>query len=178
MHTLVGIFPARAVADRVFLLLKQAGISEKSINYLSPGHADTASVPTTDAEAEGMGKAVGGLVGGALGAGTGLALGSAVASVLVPGVGAVMAAGYGAAAVLGVGGVAAGATVGDAAEEALNVGVPADDIYFYRKLLKQGRSLIIVNVDSQAQADAAQNILEENGAPDVEAARRELKDAA
>ena len=178
MHTLVGIFPSRALAEGVFLRLKQTGISEESINYLTPAHPDTSSVPTTDAEAEGMGKAVGGLVGGAVGAGAGLALGSAVASLLVPGVGAVMAVGYGAAAVLGLGGVAAGAKVGDSSEQALNLGVPADDVYFYRKLLKQGRSLIVVNVDSQEQADTAKRIFEENRAADVEMARQELKDAA
>src|SRR5262249_5746794 len=99
--------------------------------------AQTTSLPTTDAEPEGIGKAMGVLVGGAAGASTGLALGSALASLFVPGVGPIMAAGIGAAAMLGLGGAVAGAKLGHESEDALDEGVPKDDIFLYRQLLKR-----------------------------------------
>jgi len=136
------------------------------------------NLPTTDAERDGMGEAVGALVGGALGAGAGLSLGSAVASLLVPGIGTIFAIGLGAAAVLGLGGAAAGASVGDASAHAVDTGVPRDDVFFYRQLLKRGRSLVIANVDIEDQAAAAREVFERRGSEHVNAARKELPSAA
>jgi len=73
--------------------------------------------------------------------------GSAIASLLVPGVGTIFAIGMGAAALLGLGGAAAGAILGEASEQAADIGVPKDDTFLYRELLKRGRSLVIANVD-------------------------------
>jgi hypothetical protein len=137
--------------------------------------AETSSIATTDAEPEGMGKAMGELVGGAAGASAGLALGSALASLLVPGVGPIMAAGIGAAALLGLGGAAAGAKLGHESEDALDEGVPRDDVFLYRHLLKQGRSLVIVEAGNDHQISAANEILKRNGSEDIEAARQEWR---
>jgi len=60
-------------------------------------------------------------------------------------VGTIFAIGLGAAALLGIGGAAAGATAGEASEQAADTGVPKDDIFVYRELLKRGRSLVIAN---------------------------------
>ena len=100
-----------------------------------------------DAEPDGIWKAMGAVVGGAVGASAGLAGGAAVASLLVPGGGTVFAIGLGAAAALGLGGAAAGAKAGDVTEHALDVGVPKDEVQFYHDLLRQGRSLVMANVD-------------------------------
>lgn len=85
----------------------------------------------------------------AVGASVGLSRGSAIASFLVPGVGAFFAIGLGAAALLGLGGAAAGASLGEASEAA-DIGVPKDDTFLYRDLLKRGRSLLIANIDDSA----------------------------
>jgi len=73
---------------------------------------EISSLPTTDAESDGMGEALGAVVGAAVRGGAGFALGSMVVSLAVPGVGPVLAAGLGAAALLGLGGAAVGGTFG------------------------------------------------------------------
>jgi len=89
-----------------------------------------------------------------------------------------LAAGIGAAAALGLGGAAAGGTVGNATEHAMDEGVPKDDVVLYRELLKRGRSLLIVNVDSEELAAAARAVMQQNGSEDVETFRKNLHDAA
>ena len=180
MQSITGIFSSRMAAEQAVRGLLARGLSPQSIIFLS-GDAGTEQVenlPTTDAERDGMGEAVGAVVGGAVGAGAGLSLGSAVASLFVPGVGPIFAIGLGAAALLGLGGAAAGAKAGDASEHSLDTGVPRDGVSFYRELLKRGRSIVIAEVDIEDQASAAREIFERRGGEDVEAARKELHSAA
>jgi phage-related tail protein len=125
-----------------------------------------------------MGEAVGGLVGGAVGTGAGLSLGSAVASLLVPGVGTIFAIGLGAAALLGIGGAAAGASLGEASEHAADIGIPKDDTFLYRDLLKRGRSIVVANVDSEHLASTAHSIFQRLGSEDVDEARKNFQNAA
>lgn len=173
MHTLVGIFRSRNQAESAADALLKAGVPESSISYITPdnGAREIEQVNTTDAEAPGMGKTMGAYLGGVMGAGAGLSLGSAVASLLVPGVGPIMAAGIGAAALLGLGGATVGGSIGNSSEEALDNGMPKDDVFFYRDLLKQGRSLIIVNTQTDDGAASVRSILDHQGADDVGAAR-------
>ena len=180
MHTIVGIFRTRAAADQALNGILKNGVPQQGIIFLTGDQpqAKIASVPTTDAEPDGMGKTLGSYVGGIVGAGAGLYLGSALASLVVPGVGPILAAGIGAAAALGLGGAAAGGTVGNATEHAMDEGVPKDDVVLYRELLKQGRSLLIVNVDSEELAAAARAVMQQNGTEDVETFRKNLHDAA
>jgi hypothetical protein len=180
MHTIVGIFRTRAAADQALNGVLKNGVPQQSIIFLTgdQAQAEIASVPTTDAEPDGMGKTLGSYVGGIVGAGAGLYLGSALASLVVPGVGPILAAGIGAAAALGLGGAAAGGTVGNATEHAMDEGVPKDDVVVYRELLKRGRSLLIVNLDSEEQADAARSVMQQNGTEDIETLRKNLPDAA
>jgi len=174
MHNLVGIFRECAIADHAVRELLQADIPQDQIVFLTglDSAAQTTSLPTTDAEPEGMGKAMGEVVGGAAGASAGLALGSALASLLVPGVGPIMAAGIGAAALLGLGGAAAGAKLGHESEDALDQGVPRDDVLLYRHLLNQGRSLVVVEAGNDHQISAAKEILKRNGSEDIAEARQ------
>ena len=175
MHNVIGIFRECEVADRAVREVLQAGIPQDRIIFMSclDAAAKAESLPTTDAEPEGMGKAMGEYLGAVTGASAGLALGSALASLFVPGVGPIMAAGIGAAAVLGLGGAAAGAKVGHASEDAVDQGVPRDDIFLYRQLLKQGRSIVIVEAENDHQISAAQQILENNSSENIDAARRQ-----
>ena len=88
--------------------------------------------------------------------------------------GSIFALGVGAAALLGLGGAAVGAAVGEKAEEELDTGVPRDDIEKYHSLLRNGRSLVIVNLPSDRDADVIRQILEVHGAEDVDRAIDDL----
>src|SRR6266699_2373412 len=180
MDTVVGIFRSRVAADQALNGLLENGVPQQSIIFLTgdQSQAEIASVPTTDAESDGMGKTLGSYVGGIMGAGAGLYLGSALASMAVPGVGPILAAGIGAAAALGLGGAAAGGAVGNATEHAMDEGVPKDDVVLYRELLKRGRSLLIVNTDSEELATRARAVMLQNGTEDIETFRKNLQDAA
>jgi hypothetical protein len=178
METLVGIFNSRADAERAVEGLHAIGLSSDAIVFLTPGQSTEQldSVPTTDAEAPGMGEALSGYVGGVIGGGIGLGAGAGLASLLVPGVGTVFAIGLGAAALLGLGGAAAGAAIGEASEKALDQGVPRDDVLFYRELLQRGRSLVVASVETDELAVAARAVLHEHGSEDVDAVRSEWRD--
>jgi hypothetical protein len=189
MQTVVGIFRSRAAAEQAVRGLVNRGIKRECIIFLSAESAENAAVsdsaekkleklPTTDAEADGMGAGIGALLGGGVGASAGLAGGAAVASWMVPGVGTILAIGLGAAAVLGLGGAVAGAKAGDAAEHALDIGVPKDDVFLYRDLLRRGRSLVITNLESDDMAPSAKDAFEEQGGEDVAEARQEFRAAA
>lgn len=179
MHSNIGIFDSRAQAEQAIRALLSSGAPDNSLNYFTGECApeEIEALRTTDAEAPGMGKAVGAFLGGVIGASGGLSLGSAVASVLIPGIGPIMAVGLGAAALLGAGGAAAGAKIGHQSEDALDDGIPKDDVFFYRDLLKQGRSVVIVNSTDDDAAKTARRILDQAGAEDADVARRRWKDS-
>lgn len=173
MSTVAGIFRSRADAERAVENLRSAGIVNDHLNLLTPGTTDQeleASVPTTETEQPGMGGALGGTVGGALGAAGGMTIGAAAASLLVPGVGPVIAAGILGAALLGAGGAAAGAAAGDALEDTVE-GLPHDELYVYEDALRQGRSVVLVVADDDAQAETVRGVLAQAGAETLDAAR-------
>jgi anti-sigma B factor antagonist len=86
---------------------------------------------------------------------------------LLPGIGTVFALGFGAAALLGAAGAGAGTVVGAAATRSENEPTTwdkaAEDTAFFREVLKEGRSLIVVRTESQPDAAAACAILDELG---------------
>src|SRR5207244_9123 len=86
MHTVVGIFGSRAAAEPAVRRLPASGVPEQSIIFLTADQPESkmASMRTTDAEAEGMGKAMGAYLRDVVGASAGLSLGSAAASLFVP----------------------------------------------------------------------------------------------
>ncbi|HZT61244.1 MAG TPA: hypothetical protein VFA21_21740 [Pyrinomonadaceae bacterium] len=173
MNTVAGIFKSRTDAERAVNDLRAAGVGEDRINLLAPGTSreQLDEVPTTETEQEGMGKALGATVGGALGVAGGLELGAVAASLLVPGVGPVFAAGVVAAALLGAGGAATGAAVGGALEDSMARGLPHDELFVYEDALRRGRSVVIVVAEDDYKAGVARNLLDENGAESVDAAR-------
>jgi hypothetical protein len=180
MQSVLGIFSSRMIAEQAAQALLAKSISPQSIVLLSgeSGKAPVDGLATTDAERDGMGETVGALVGGAVGTGAGLSVGSAVASLLVPGIGPIFAIGLGAAALLGIGGAAAGASLGEASEHAADTGVPKDDTFLYRDLLKHGRSIVLANVESDRLADAARAIFQQLGSEDIDEARKHSGNAA
>lgn len=172
MKSAVGIFTTRSAAEKAIEGLHAIGIGAEQINLLTPGSspAQLDAVPTTDAEQPGHANVLGAVVGGAAGASSGL-MGAAVASALVPGVGPVLAIGLAAAAILGLGGAIAGAAAGGAIEGALSEGLPKDELFIYEDALRQGRTVLIVVVEREEQADRARDALEQAGAESLDAAR-------
>jgi hypothetical protein len=148
------------------------------ITVLSPGtpEREIARVPTTEAEAPGMGRTIGAVVGGAAGAAGGIQAGT-LASLFVPGIGPVIALGILGAAVLGIG----GAAVGDALDTSMREGVPRDEVYVYEDALRRGRTVLIALVEDDEQAETARNILDAASAETVDNAREQwwigLRDA-
>jgi len=128
------------------------------------------SVPVSETEQPGVGKAIGGAVGAALGMAGGFELGVGITA-LVPGVGPVLAAGLAGMALLGAGGAVTGAALGSKADQDTTEGLPADEIFFYEDALRQGRTVVIVMANGATEAHRAQEILAEAGAESLDAAR-------
>src|ERR1700733_13401621 len=116
MNSVVGTFKSRADADQAARALRSAGVPPDRITLLSPAATvqQVESVPGTDAEAPGIGTALGAAVGGSMGVAGGLLLGDVLATVLLPGIGAVAAIGVTAAAILGALGAGGGGAAGQA----------------------------------------------------------------
>ena len=174
MRTVSGIFQTREAAERAVEHLRSIGINDEQISLLAPGASAEeldAAVPTTETEQPGMGKAIGGWAGGALGVAGGMHIGAAAASLFVPGVGPVIAAGLIGAALLGIGGAGVGVAAGGALEDAVAEGLPQDELYVYEDALRQGRTVVIVVGDDDAQGESIRNILAQAGAESIDAAR-------
>jgi anti-sigma B factor antagonist len=109
-----------------------------------------------------LGAFAGGFVGGA----AGMSAGVAAATLLLPGIGAVFALGFGAAALLGLAGAGAGATTGAAIAREPGAPQPtidqkaSEDASFFREVLKEGRSLVVVRTESQETAATACAVLD------------------
>jgi hypothetical protein len=172
MIAVAGIFTSQAGVERAIAQVSALGIPEENINCLFPGASmsELDTVPTTDAEQPGIGKVIGGLVGGVTGASQAL-FGAAVVSAVLPGVGPVMGLGLAAAALLGAGGVVAGAAVGGALEDTLEVGLPKDELFVYEDALRQGRAVLIVMARDTSQADEVREAMAMAGAESLDAAR-------
>jgi hypothetical protein len=175
MQTEVGIFNSRQQAERAIQGLLSSGVPEGAITVLAGEDANLEQLPTTDTEADGMGKTMTGFLGGAAGLGAGFGLGTAAASMLIPGIGPVIAVGVGAAALLGAGGAAVGATLGDSSEAAADQGSPKDDVFLYHDLLGQRKVLVLVNSDSVEEASGVRKAFDEQGSENIEHARTTLK---
>jgi len=174
MNTVAGIFQTRDDALRAVETLRGIGLPEENLSLLSPGATATeaeSDVPTSDTEQPGMGNALGGLVGGAMGAAGGMTLGAAAASLLVPGVGPIMAAGIIGAALFGAGGAAAGMAAGGAVEGQLADGLPHDELFVYEDALRQGRAVVITQLENDGQIYDVRAALDAAGAESVDAAR-------
>ncbi|HEY0101784.1 MAG TPA: hypothetical protein VGB76_22855, partial [Pyrinomonadaceae bacterium] len=174
MNTVAGIFQSRSDAERAIENLRTTvGLPDENLNLLTPAAAEAQTetdVQTSDTEQPGMGNALGGLVGGAMGAAGGMTLGAAAASLLVPGVGPIMAAGIVGAALFGAGGAAAGMAAGGALEGNIAQGLPHDELFVYEDALRQGRTVLIVQLEDNGQVYSVQGALSEAGAESIDAA--------
>jgi hypothetical protein len=173
MQSVIGVFSSVTSARQAVEGLMDYGMSERSIIFLtresdenapipSMSAEDIHKIPTTDAERDGMGKAVGAVVGGAVGSGAGMAGGAAIASLLVPGVGPILAAGVGAAAVLGLGGLVAGAKAGDVAEPSTNASMAPLRLRCFRASIASASALVTRSSPFQVCCTEAGALFNEN----------------
>jgi anti-sigma B factor antagonist len=159
METAIGVFASRDHAEEAVRELRSKGIPEQSIIFLT----------RSENEARNVAKEFGAYVGGFVGGAAGMSAGVVAATLLLPGIGAVFALGLGAATLLGAAGAGAGATVGSAAAHDAQAPKPtaaekcSEEAAFFREVLKEGRSLIVVQSDSHELAASACEILDRLG---------------
>ncbi len=159
METTIGVFSSRDRAEEAVRELLEQKVPQESIVFLT----------RSETEAKNVGKGLGATVGGFMGAAGGMSAGVVAATLLVPGLGPVFALGFGAAALLGLAGAGAGSAIGGVAGGDSASPVPisneksSDDAAFFREVLKEGRSLIVVRTESRATATAACEILDRLG---------------
>jgi anti-sigma B factor antagonist len=157
METAIGVFSSRDHAERAVTELRQHGVPEDSIVFLTRSETEAKTI------AKQFGATVGGFVGGA----TGMSAGVVAATLLLPGVGPIFALGFGAAALLGLAGAGAGATAFSGSDSGAPRPTPDDkcseDVAFFREVLKEGRSLVVVRTESQEVASSACVILDQLG---------------
>jgi len=175
MQAVTGIFNSFDQARRSAQDLKNEGIGDDNINFLTPGASspNVEKIPATAGEQPGMGTTVGGVVGAAIGTAAGAPLGMTLASAVLPGIGPTIAVGLAASALLGVTGALGGAAAGGSLENALTEGLPKDEIFVYEDALKQGRTVMIIFADDGEQAERAGAILKRHDAESVDAAREQ-----
>jgi anti-sigma B factor antagonist len=160
METAVGVFAQRDRAEEAVKNLLEQGVPKDSIVYLSRSEREASSIGKE------LGAYVGGLMGGAAGMSAGVVAATALA---IPGVGAVFALGFGAAALLGLVGAGTGAAVGQGAAHDSTAPSPttgdasAEDSAYFREVLNEGHSLIVVRTDSPQVAATACQILNQFG---------------
>jgi len=159
METAIGVFASRDHAEEAVKELKQH-VPEDSIVFLT----------RSENEAKTIAKELGGFVGGFVGGAAGMTTALVAATVLLPGIGTVFALGIGAAALLAGAGAGAGtgSAVGSAATHDADAPKPAtaessEDVAFFREVLKEGRSLIVVRTESKELATSACAILDRLG---------------
>lgn len=154
MKAITGIFRTFPQAEAAVGALRTCGLDEEQLNILTPGSSEAQihSVPVTEGEHAGVGRALGGLIGGA-GA-------LSLAAMFIPGVGPVMAAGMAAA---GLAGGAAGIAVGGAVEDASTEGIDADDIFPVEHALRAGYTAVICLARDDEQFEHARDVIHKNG---------------
>jgi len=160
METAIGVFVSRDQAEAAAKELLGLGVPEESIVFLT----------RSENEANSIAKQLGAYVGGFAGGAVGLSAGVVAATLLVPGVGLVFALGFGGAALLGLSGAGAGAVIGSQMlPHGSEVPKPTADekcteeAAFFREVLKEGRSLIVVRTESAELASKGCEVLDRVG---------------
>jgi uncharacterized protein (TIGR02271 family) len=159
--TVVGVFHDRDDAREAIEALKDDGFAADTISILSPDKNETREMAEETGTHAGSGAATGLVAGGILGGLGGWLVG--IGALAIPGVGPFIAAGAFATA---LGGAAIGAGVGAIAGALVGMGVPKDEADYYEGEVRSGRTLVTVR--AEGRYDAAQRILREHGAYDIE----------
>jgi anti-sigma B factor antagonist len=164
METVIGVFTSRERAEETVKELLEKGAPQDAIVFLTRAESETMY----------LGKTLGAFVGGFVGGGVGVTAGVVAATLFsVPGIGQVFALGVGATAALGLAGVAVGKALGSvpnlSLDRAMDTPEPtpdeksAEDLEYLGKVLREGRSVVLVRTESQEIATAAAEILDRTG---------------
>jgi anti-sigma B factor antagonist len=159
VETVIGVFSSRGSAENALLELLEGLVPPEEIVFLT----------RCGNEGESVIKRWGTTFGGVVGFATGMSAGvGAAILMMVPGVGQVAALGIGAAALLGLAGMGAGSMLGKGATEAATAPDPhaektSEDVNFFREVLAEGRSLVVVRTESTDTAKVANEILNRLG---------------
>jgi anti-sigma B factor antagonist len=160
METAIGVFESRESAEAAVKELIQNHVPQESIIFLTRSESDAMSF------GKDLGRFAGGFMGGAVGATVGC-VGATLA--LIPGFGQVFALGVGGAALLGYLGSRAGGSIGGGVAAEPDAPVPASDekapeeAAHFLKILKGGRSLVLVQTEFHEVAGAAAAVLDRLG---------------
>ena len=155
METAIGVFDSRDRAEEALKDLRRHHVPQESIVFLTRSENEAVAV------AKEFGAYAGGFVGPA-----GLSAEVATAMLMVPGLGLVFALGIGATTLLGLGGAPTGSAMGKAVSRDAGTAEPTpdnEDAALFRKLLKDGRSLILVRTAWHEIASVACGILDRLG---------------
>ncbi len=154
METAIGVFKTREKAEQALKELLERKVPQESIVFLTTSETEAVSV------AKDVGTYAGGFLGGAAGMTAGVV---ATTILLIPGLGQAFAIGLGATALLGLAGARAGSAVAKAAaDESAPVSLPDnEDAALFRKVLKDGHSVIIVRTEWKEVANAAVQVLDQ-----------------
>jgi anti-sigma B factor antagonist len=159
VETVIGVFSSRGSAENAVLELLEQQVPPEEIVFLT----------RCGGEGESVLKRWGTTFGGVVGFATGMSAGvGAAILMMVPGVGQVAALGIGAAALLGLAGMGAGSMLGKGAAEAAAAPDPhaekvSEDVNFFREVLAEGRSLVVVRTETTETAKVANEILNRLG---------------
>jgi anti-sigma B factor antagonist len=159
VETVIGVFSSRGSAENALLELLDREVPPEEIVFLTRSGSD----------GESLVKHLGTMFGGVVGFATGMSAGVGAAVLLmVPGIGQVVALGIGAAALLGLAGMGAGSMLAKNAPEPTAASQAAtekasEDVSFFREVLAEGRSLVVVRTESPESAKAANEILNRLG---------------
>jgi anti-sigma B factor antagonist len=160
LDTATGVFDSRDRAEAALKDLLSQNVPRESIIFLTRSESEAVTV------AEELGAYTRGFVGGDFLAGV-----AAVTPLMVPGLGQVFAVGFGATALLGLVGFDTGSAVGKAISKDVGTPEPSHenkDVAFFEKILKDGRSLILVRTAWREIATVASGVLHRfgNGIPE------------
>src|SRR5271170_1632699 len=153
METAIGVFKSRERAEEALKELLERKVPQESIAFLT----------TSETEAVSVAKEVGTYAGGFLGGAAGMTAGVVATTILlIPGLGQAFAIGLGATALFGLAGARAGSAVAKAAaDESAPMSLPDnEDAALFRKVLKDGHSVIIVRTEWKEVANAAVQVLD------------------
>lgn len=159
--TVVGLFDTMQQANRAADQLRGEGITGDQIGIIAGNESNRyGDYATTDPGAKDVGHRAG--TGAAIGGGLGLVAG--LVALAIPGFGPIIAAGP---IVAGLTGAVAGAATGGLIGGLTAAGVSESDAKLFENRLRQGGVLLTVRTDD-ARADRAADILDANGARDVD----------
>ena len=171
MPNVIGVFDNSSQAHVAVERMVNAGIDRDQISLVTRDteHDSNNREATTD-HTSGAGKGAG--IGAALGGVGGLIAG--IAGLAIPGIGPILAAGPIAAAIGGaLGGAGLGAAAGGIIGALTDMGVPEDEARHYEDQVRQGKILVTVRADNDNEAERASNIMDVQGAVDVEGGSRD-----